>query len=498
MKSVDGNRFEKENLDPSPQEPAVIRVVLTISLALAPSLLAAADWPAWRGPDGNGSAPPIGAALIDDAARARKAWTSEEAIPDTYVADARAGKKAAGIAVGGGYAAPIVVGDAVYQFYYLPGGEAVDEGAAAKNAGRDRANWKILADDVVLCLDARTGKTRWKTVLAGKGINVNAAFNKGGGLLTPCHGDGRIYAVGTGALMYCLDAGNGDLLWESPIGGRHADMEAAKEEALAEGKLIYFNRDLGGACAFVGGVVATNDYAEYYRKRNDVGCGLAGFDAESGRHLWTVDGSADWHAAPVPWTHAGEDHFLVANKHAVSCVRAPSGEVSWRCEEGGSGVAVAVDGDLMVCNGPKRTDGKKGLLAGLSCFRISADGAEKLWSLDPSIAYGGSAPAIHRGRVYLSTEKKLLCVSLEDGSVLGELPGGGVYASPVAAGGRLFLHGSGKSGNPLVMYRADAQGLEPLGEFPDLTVANSTTPAIANGALFVRARDRLMAFSLTR
>lgn len=38
------------------------------------------DWPCWRGPNGNGSAPDPGFKLVDDMSRAKLLWTSDQEI----------------------------------------------------------------------------------------------------------------------------------------------------------------------------------------------------------------------------------------------------------------------------------------------------------------------------------------------------------------------------------------------------------------------------------
>ena len=469
-----------------------------LSLLLVANALASdsADWPCWRGPAGNGAAPSCGKTLVEDLAQARLLWVSDANIPDTYVADARAGAKADSPGVGGGYAAPLVVGNRVYQYYHVPGGTVVDDGATTKNSTRPRETWRVDADDVLHCFDAETGRTLWKAVMAGKGINMSAAFNKGGGLLTPAFANGKVFFTGASSRVYAVDAATGQTLWESNLGQRAKDMEEARAKAHKEKKLIYFNRDFGGTLAVADGVVVGNDAVEYYTKRNGVGNGLTGLDATTGKALWSLPACADWHSCPVKWTHAGKEYILIGSKDKVTSVEPRTGKALWAATDASCGSAVAVEGDLMIANGARGTNG-------LSCFQISLTGAKRLWSLPTDQTFGGSAPAIYNGHVYALVKPKvrgaelaLACIELATGKVIAELPGKGAYVSLVAGDGRVFMQDGAKGDNPVAMVKADAKDFRQLGTSLPARWANSTSPALANGRFYFRTRDRVVCLDL--
>jgi len=66
------------------------------------------DWPCWRGPNGDGSAPDPGFKLVDDLAKAKLLWKSEEPIPSNAerIDSWRAG-----------YSSPIFADGRVFLFY---------------------------------------------------------------------------------------------------------------------------------------------------------------------------------------------------------------------------------------------------------------------------------------------------------------------------------------------------------------------------------------------
>jgi outer membrane protein assembly factor BamB len=76
-----------------------------------------------------------------------------------------------------------------------------------------REKWLVKADDVVVCIDAATGKTLWKNVFALK--SMNQPSHKGGAANnTPCVGGGKVFAMGPGGTLYGIEIATGKVLWE--------------------------------------------------------------------------------------------------------------------------------------------------------------------------------------------------------------------------------------------------------------------------------------------
>jgi len=121
------------------------------------------DWPQARGVNGLGSAVPIDQPVVDALAKGRFVWKSEARWPVFYT----------------GAGSPIVAGDKVILNIYLPAGEKLYAGRVGRkyntekhkgmeDHGRYSHDYRGLreADDVVFCIDAKTGLTLWKAVRA--------------------------------------------------------------------------------------------------------------------------------------------------------------------------------------------------------------------------------------------------------------------------------------------------------------------------------------------
>jgi len=180
--------------------PASRLVLLLVCVGMQ---LPAADWPQYRGPDGDGST----------AEKILTAWPAE-------------GPKLSWKApLGPSFGSLVVSGGRAFCFIQ----RKVDE--------QDR--------EVALALDANTGKELWVTPL-GK-----ATYDKQGGdgpRSTPTVDGKRVYFLGAYQVLTCLDAETGKQIWQhdivSEFGGRVITWKSAASPVLS-GNLIYVNG--GGA-----------------------------------------------------------------------------------------------------------------------------------------------------------------------------------------------------------------------------------------------------------
>jgi outer membrane protein assembly factor BamB len=465
-------------------------------------------WPQWMGPAGGGSSLDCGYDLVEDFTKARLLWKSEW-LPDGRAAD---GSDRVQDNVSGGFASPVVADGRVYFFYYVPSGKVHDARMAAKEYqygnGVTKDKWLISADDIVICLDAATGKTLWKQVFADKGINW-MAFNKGGPHLTPAVADGKVFAIGTLGRVYALDAATGKPLWESNVGKRFTEMEQLKKDCLQTGKLLAFNRDCANHICAAGGAVLVNDNVHYkvippknpgkgdgwvfhYESDN----GVAALDGETGKPLWNLPASLS--GTPVRWYGEGKEYAIFGNKEKVRCVEPRSGKVAWELAAFSTGASLAVTGEYLLC-GVGAAPAEQ-----LACFRIGPCKAEKLWALGAEIGFPkGKPPVIHRGHAYVQTDnKQLVCVELASGKIKARVASATGMGFGMAAENLLLLQADASHIKPDVLaFSAAPENLKSLGTWV-VPAAGCYTVAInhpiVDGQWFLRAKDAIHCYDLRK
>jgi outer membrane protein assembly factor BamB len=477
---------------------------LPIPAAAEPAKAAprSADWPDFLGPNGSGSAAPCEAPLIEAFADAKLVWLSEDPIPNGQAGYISGPKYTVPIykeTISGGYASPILHQGRVYLQYYVPSGDVVAESIVQGLGQRDK--WRVEADDVLHCFDAKTGKTVWRKVLPLTTMNFNA-FPKGGPSLTPCVSGNRLFMHSAGGRVFAFDAATGDLRWERKT-ARFDFQEKKRAEAKAKKTVIVYNRDFKTSPVVVDGILVFNDHR--YHKTSapeehhyEQPSNLIGLDPESGNDVWRIVGGLANGSQPVRWPWKGREYLIARGwkENGIQCIEPRSGTVLWKLMADGP---ICVSGEYLLARGATDGDEKAGWH---ECFRISETGATKLWALDR--AYGQNWAAAQGGFAYVETAPRgrLICIDLARGSVAGTAPAEkdshfGYF--PRILGHRI-LCGGGDT-DQLHLYDADPKRFRLL---DDAFIPNAwgyempILPALADGRMYLRTHDRLACIDLRR
>jgi outer membrane protein assembly factor BamB len=185
----------------------VALVVLTSTVALGAQQRPTSDWPQWRGPNRDGSAPSFVPPKTWPAALTKR-WQVE---------------------VGIGYASPVLVGNRVYMFS------------------------RRGDDEYVTAHDASSGKEVWQAHYAAPYTLVRAALPHGlGPKSTPAFADGKLFTLGISGILSAFDAASGKLLWQKPAPAEGPTFSTSQSPIVDRGLLIVHvggNKE-GGLTAF--------------------------------------------------------------------------------------------------------------------------------------------------------------------------------------------------------------------------------------------------------
>jgi outer membrane protein assembly factor BamB len=319
------------------------RTFLAGSTALVLSALRAADppgadspWPQANGPFGNFNPRQWGAKLVDDLKDARKLWVSES--NDLGRAKGSASgytEMLADPTTHAGSASGLIVAEVkVFASSFRPRGDvwAEKQVRVAQDLGKftgDRLaalkrNTALDADDLTVAIDLKTGKTAWRAVEEGKGLN-RAGGKRLHFHLTPAYHSGRVFSMGTTGRVYCYDAGTGKKLWEDDTGSLVKPATALKEKLLKERNELPGGEGMGMSLVTAGGVLVVPQYG---KPGQDVG--LRGLHTETGKTLWEVPACTSRYATPAVWTHEDKQYLLVATiKGELRLIDPTNGKVLW-------------------------------------------------------------------------------------------------------------------------------------------------------------------------
>ena len=320
-------------------------------------------------------------------------------------------------------------------------------------------------------------------------------------------------------VLYCFDRETGDLVWERtaiqtrPHEPTHETNSFASASPCTDGEHVWAHFGSQGLYCYTlaGEKVWERDFGEM-RTRNEFGEGsspaLVGdrlivpwdhegpsyvyaLDKRTGETLWETsrDEPSCW-STPLAVEQGGALQIVMNGENFARAYDFATGEELWRC--GGqtqrpAASPVAADGLVFLASGFRGSFG--------GAFRLDGsgdiEGTERVaWSVSrntPDIA----SPVLSGGRIYYYKGKSglLTCVDATTGEPYYQTERIGlrnIYASPVAAGGYVYL--SDRSGKTVVIE--DSEELKIVAT-NDIGETIDATPAPVGSELFIRGDDHL-------
>ena len=378
---------------------------------LSAGTVLAGDWPHYRGPDRNGFTSTVDLQTDWASQSPKKLWQAQ---------------------VGVGFSS-ITVAD----------GKAYTMG------------W-VNDQDVVSCLDLKTGQTVWTHTYKAKKA---PKMYDGGPNATPELSDGRVFTLGKQGQVHCLDAQSGKVLW-------HVDLKQAGYKEPSWG--------------FTGGPMVWKDTV--YINAGESGVALKAAD---GSFVWRSGNDKTAYAVPQPFEFRGQPALAIMAKNTVEVVDPASGRVYWNYGwktswDVNAAEPVVVGQTMFLSSGYN----KGGIL-----LDFSGQEVREIWK-SKGIKSQCSGAVLIDGHLYgLSGDVKknveLVCMNYQTGQVVWEQKGFHVGAVVGADGHLLVLDGKGT----LVLVEATPAGYREKGRLNILNGTCWTPPALAHGKLLARNSD---------
>lgn len=345
-------------------------------------------WPSVHGPFGNFLPLRTGVKIADDLCQARLQWQSE----GCDFGLAKTGSKTFGSAADitarlgpearahpGSWAGVIVAEGKVFGSSFRPCGEVFT--APVKG---ESARFRLDAEDLVIALDAQTGKLVWKAVEPG-GL-VLSGGKRGGFQVTPVYYQGKVFSLGSTGRLFAHDAASGEKIWQSDIGPAHRQVAKTRDKILAnaaQGK--WTDPDGPGwhtSLIVADGVLVVPTFAGRSGGGRDTD--LRGVDIETGRTLWEAPGAVSKWATPNVWRHGEREYVLCATVGGRLHLLDPrDGRELWKVEGLGpnySTLSPSATHVLVNVAGP--VDPKAKRVPGFyGAYRITNQGAELAWRM---------------------------------------------------------------------------------------------------------------------
>ena len=318
--------------------------------------------------------------------------------------------------------------------------------------------------DTVICLDSAKGNEIWKKEFPGILPEPELGWLSS---TTPAVAGDRMYVAGSAAL-YCLSVKDGALVWQCK-----ADL-GYSSPLVADGRVYIYEGD-------------TQPGNNYNWRAAQA---LTALSAEDGKVLWRQPKVGHTDGSVVLWKNGGTNYLISGAPGGPWCLDPATGNVLWEPPAGAPRVngawenhgTPAIHGDVVVCYSSPMT-----------AYRMTPQNAAFLWKVNGG-SRGASPLIYHEHAYFFGGQGHATCVDLKTGQVKWDKLGvTGEVASPIAADGKIIY--SPVAGPNIGMFKASPQKFEELGRFP-ANISNCSSPAIADGRLYVRMNDHIACYDL--
>ena len=352
-----------------------------------------------------------------------------------------------------------------------PGGRGGPAGGRARG-GRGRTSPTTAQQFAVIALDRGSGEVLWQKTAREEVPHEGHHPSHGFASASPVTDGEHLYAHFGSRGLYCYDL-EGNLKWEKDLGrmqSRNGFGEGASP-ALA-GDHLFINWD--------------NESQSY----------IIALDKHTGDEVWRVerDERTSW-STPTIVEVDGKQQVILPGSNATRSYDAATGELIWEASGlTGNVIPTPVVGEdkVYVMSGYQ---GRSIQAIKLSAKGDVSDSDAIAWSVRHSAPYVPSA-VLSNGRLYMnkSNDPHFTCLDAETGEEIfrdESLDGiRGIYASPIAANG--FIYVVGREGTTLVLKDADTFEIVATNKLSDKIDAS---PAIVENELFLRGHEYLYCIS---
>lgn len=326
--------------------------------------------------------------------------------------------------------------------------------------------------ELVTCYDAKSGEVTWQSGNAQRFSDVVAGA---GPRATPTFDGGRLFVFGAKAMLSCLDAATGQLLWKRDL-LKEVDAQVP-------------------VWGFSGSPIVVGDSVIVYAGGKAPN-GLMAFDRRDGKTKWTIAASGMNFSSAQPMTFAEQTQVIFGTAEGLVSVEPESGAVLWKYRpQDWNGPAI--------CQ-PQQID-ELSLIAvlgdGKGVGRVQVEKEGQNWKVSDAWTSNQLKPSfndfvVHKGYCYGFDQNIFACIDASSGKRMwkkGRYGFGQVVLLPEID--QLIV--LGEMGD-CTLVAADPKAHREVGKITPIQGKTWNHPIVASGRLYVRNGEEIAALDLTK
>ncbi len=413
--------------------------IITAMLMLGAAVSYAAEWPLFRGPNGNGISPD---------ARINMDWNAK---PPAVLWTFRMSDS--------GWSNPAVGDNKVFVIDHVTSESKDAEGKVTGQKG----------EDMVRALDMKTGIEIWSFAYPGMPQERYGTTGP-----SPALNDGKLYTVSRNMLVHCLDAKTGRQIWErdcaKDFDARPAEVNLGHNASplVDENRLILIPGGLDAA------VVA--------------------LDKNTGATLWKAPGSNAGHASPIAYGSGKSKQYIAFIGEGLVGLNPETGARLWvyewktTCNQN-SATPLAIGNRIFFVSAWKM---------GAGLLDISNVSSPTLVWKNKEAEVRFSSPVYLNGNIYCTSMPEnpgyLLCLNAETGAINWKQPG--FNFGPLSAAGGALIAVAGKTGD-VVLIEPSSAAYKELGRIhPSEPTTAWNAAIVVDGRMYVRTKKMLTCYDV--
>ena len=325
------------------------------------------------------------------------------------------------------------------------------------------------ADEVILCLDAATGKELWRSAYPAPAVTGPASSHPGQ-RSTPAISDGKIVTFGVSGILTCLDAATGKVLWK-----KENPENAVPQFFTGMSPLI-----ADGLCIVH---LGTKDKGQ-----------VIALNLATGTEKWKWEGDGPSYASPSLMTSGKDKNVVVQTEKNLMALSLADGKLIWQVptpvqQRFYNCTSPYINGDIIYYTGQG---------SGTKAVQVVRQGdkyvTKELWS-NPEIGAKWNTPVLKEGYLYgFTDQRRIYCIDASTGKTAWyDTAVNSDFATIVDCGPVII--GLPSTGNLIVM-KPDPKAYSEVAKFKVAETPVYAFPVISGNAIYVKESENLIMYTL--